>query len=280
VRADLHTHTTASDGTLSPEELVELAERADLDAIAVSDHDSIEGVGPALKASRDRRVTVIPAVELSAYDDGLDVHILGYHVDHHDVDLQSMLLRLRHARLERAVAMIDSLGSAGYPVQLEDVLELARASATHGSSHGSVGRAHIARALVEAGHVSSVQDAFERLIGRERPHFVRKPLSPPSEVVRAITAAGGLPVLAHPVVNGADRLIGSLVAHGLAGIEAFHFEHTDEQAASLERLAREEGLIVTGGSDFHGPEGPGPGLGAILAPPDAVGALAGASSHP
>lgn len=280
MRADLHVHTLASDGTVQPADVVREASLIGLDAIAITDHDSVEGIAPALRAGEVHGIHVIPGVELSAYDDdGRDIHILGYYVDHSDPDLLAMLLGLRHARLERAQRMIESLTQAGYELTVEEVLELAATSRGFGAPNGSVGRSHIARALVDAGHVQDIQDAFERLIGRTRPHYVAKPLSPPDGVVRTIRAAGGLPVLAHPAVNGADSLLDGLVAAGLAGIETHHFEHTGAQIADLTNLAQHRGLIATGGSDYHGPDGRGPGLGGVTAPADAVGRLRAAAGR-
>jgi predicted metal-dependent phosphoesterase TrpH len=266
MRADLHVHTTASDGTLSPSEVVNLASDRGLDAIAVTDHDSCEGVGPALRTAESIGLILIPAVEFSSYRDGLDVHILGYHLDHTDPSLVDVLLRLRHARLERALSMIVSLRDAGYGIDPEDVLRLA--------AGGSVGRSHIARVLVNDGHVSSIQQAFERILGRKRPHYVAKSLTTPEDVISLVRGYGGIPILAHPGVGSADTLIDSLVDAGLAGIEAYHPEHSEETSARLVDVAEQCGLVVTGGSDFHGPVGSGPDLASVLAPPDAVERLA------
>ena len=271
MRSDLHLHSTASDGTLSPSRIVELAAEAGLTTIALTDHDSVEGVAPALQSGQRHGVEVIPAVEFSAWREGLDAHILGYYIDHTDAALTETLLEFRHARLERALAMIESLTDAGFDISAEDVLQLA--------DGGSVGRSHIARALVNGGHVASVRDAFERLIGREKPHYVRKPLATPEEVVELVRTYGGIPVLAHPGVNRADELVSSLCDAGLAGIEAYHYEHTDEQTRELESLAESRELLVTGGSDYHGPGSPGPGLGGVPVPPDVVPRLKAAAGR-
>ena len=266
MRADLHVHTTASDGTFSPTEVVHFALERNLDAIAVTDHDSCEAIGPAMDAAKAVGLLLIPAVEFSSYREGLDVHVLGYHLDHTDPSLTDLLLGLRHARLERALTMIVSLRDAGYEIDQEDVLRLA--------AGGSVGRSHIARVLVNDGHMPSIQDAFEQLIGRERPHYVAKPLTTPEDVISLVRERGGIPVLAHPGVGSADTAIESFIDAGLLGIEAYHPEHTQEMTERYVGIAEQRGLVVTGGSDFHGPAGPGPEFASVLAPTDAVGRLA------
>jgi hypothetical protein len=258
--ADLHTHTTASDGTLAPSELVAAAADAGLDILAVSDHDSVEGVPPALDAAERAGITVIPAVELSALDRERDVHLLGYFIRHTDTRFTERLLELRRGRLERAVAMVEALDGAGHAVSLDDVLSHA--------GDGAVGRSHVARALLGRGSVGSVDEAFRDLIGRDQPFYRRKPLLGPTEVIGIIHAAGGLAVLAHPCVGGVDDLIGDLVAAGLDGVEAYHPEHTRGDTQRMLDAARESGLLVTGGTDYHGPGHPGPPLGTV-GPPDA-----------
>ncbi len=260
VSADLHTHTSASDGTLTPSELVSAAVGAGLDVLAVSDHDSVEGVPPALHAGEPLGITVIPAVELSALDRERDVHVLGYFIDHTDAHFTERLLELRRGRLERAVAMIEALDDAGYAISIDDVL-------AH-SGGGAVGRSHVARALVGRRSVATVDEAFSDLIGRDRPFYRRKPLLEPSEVIEVIHDAGGLAVLAHPCVGGVADLIEGLADVGLDGIEAYHPEHTRPDTLRMLEAASELDLLVTGGSDYHGPDHPGPGLGAV-GPPSA-----------
>lgn len=253
--ADLHTHTTASDGTLTPTELVMSAVTVGLDVLAVSDHDSVEGVPSALKAAEPLGLMVIPGVELSAHEGGRDVHVLGYFIDYEDTSLTERLFELRRGRLERAIAMIDALDDAGYAVSIDDVL-------AH-SGEGAVGRSHVARALVDRGSAASVDEAFGDLIGRDRPFYRRKPLIDPAEVVGLIHDAGGLAVLAHPCVGSVADLIAGMAAAGLDGLEAYHPEHTPADTARMLEVARERDLLVTGGSDYHGPSHPGPGLGAV-----------------
>lgn len=259
MRFDLHVHTTASDGTLTPAELVGLAVETGLVAVAVTDHDSVDGVPEALSASKKLdSVRVIPGVELSAVHGGRDVHILGYFIDHEDAKLSMHLADLRAARRRRAEAIVGALRAAGYVIELDEVLAL--------SDGGAVGRSHVARALVERGHADDVSDAFGRLLGRGRPFYFPKDIRTPAEVLRMVLAAGGVPVLAHPGVTGIDDLVPELVTEGLAGIEAYHAEHDEAQQARYSAMADHMGLLVTGGTDYHGPSAPNPELGSIDMP--------------
>lgn len=265
MRFDLHLHTTASDGHLSAEQLVKAAIAAGMDAIAVTDHDSVASVGPALSAADGTGLTVIPGVELSSTHEGRDVHILGFFVDVSDEVFQSRLGMLRDARMERAEGMVTALAQAGYAITLDEVLEL--------SGGGAVGRSHIARALVDRGHAGSVAQAFGELLGRGRPFYRPKPVATPVEVVGMIQNAGGISVLAHPAVTQVDELILDLVEAGLAGLEAYHGEHSVEDRERYVSLACDLRLIVTGGSDFHGPTAPGVPLGGVDMPESVLPAL-------
>ncbi len=256
---DLHVHSTASDGSFSPAQLVTSALDKGLQAMALTDHDSVEGIPKALEAAEGTSLLVIPGVELSAVHDGYDVHILGYFIDHTDPDLLARLVELRTARRERAEEMVAALHEAGIDVTIDEVLMLAEG--------GSVGRSHVARALVRRGHAADIAEAFDRYIGRGRPYYIPKPSTTPSQAVRTILDAGGVPVLAHPAVTGVEYLIPDLVDVGLIGVEAYHAEHTPAQAESLARTAEQYGLIVTGGSDYHGPDSPGGDLGSAKMPP-------------
>ncbi|MBI5231359.1 MAG: PHP domain-containing protein [Coriobacteriales bacterium] len=264
MRADLHAHTTASDGTLTPTELVEHALANGLDVIAVTDHDSVEGIAEALEAAEGTPLTVIPGVELSAVHDGRDVHVLGYFVSPTDAHLAGHLADLRTARLARANSIVQALRDSGYEIDIEDVLAL---------TSGAVGRSHVARALVSRGHATSVGDAFDRLLGRGRPFYLGKDVRDPVDVVRVIVEAHGLPVLAHPGVTDVDSAIPPMLEAGLVGIEAHHAEHTPEQRERYTALANELGLLVTGGTDFHGPGAPNPDLGSIDLPDGVASAL-------
>jgi predicted metal-dependent phosphoesterase TrpH len=265
MRADLHTHTTASDGALTPEALVAHAISRGLDVLAVTDHDSVAGVSNAIEAAEGSRVLIIPGVELSAVHDGRDVHVLGYFIDYEDPHLLAHLEDLRLARLHRAESIVEALQQAGYDLRIDDVLALA--------GGGSVGRSHVARALVNGGHVESIPDAFADLLGRGKPFYVTKDVRSPVEVLDVIRSAGGLSVLAHPGVTRVDDLLPELIEAGLSGIEAYHAEHSDEDRVRYARMAEEHGLLVTGGSDYHGIGSPSADLGDVDLPAGAAEGL-------
>jgi predicted metal-dependent phosphoesterase TrpH len=271
MKADLHVHSTASDGLLAPAGLVALALERAIDVLAITDHDSVDGVAAALAAAAGSPLTVVPAVELSATRDGRDVHVLAYFVDHTNPNLLSRLSDLREARLRRAERMVDALREAGYDLALDEVLAL--------SAGGAVGRSHVAQALVHAGHASSIQEAFQRYIGRGRPFYVAKDTRPASEIVGALAAGGAIPVLAHPGVSDCIDLVDPLIAHGLRGVEAYHADHTHVQRDDCVALAARLGLLVTGGTDYHGPGAPNPELGSVDVPSEAVEALLDAGAR-
>ncbi|MCL6634177.1 MAG: PHP domain-containing protein [Peptococcaceae bacterium] len=243
--ADLHVHTTASDGTDSPGEVVALAKKLGLGALAITDHDTLEGIEPALAAGRLHRVEVIPGVELSSEHRGEEIHILGYLLDLQNRELAERLAFFRSARVHRMEKMVKKLQGFGFPVDMDRVMAIA--------GPGSVGRPHLAAALVEVGAVETAAEAFERYIGCGRPAYVPRCKLNPVEAVRLIRSAGGVPVLAHPGLNNTAGLFRELVESGLAGLEANHPLHSREQVSYYRRLARKYGLLTTGGSDYHGP---------------------------
>lgn len=265
---DLHVHSTASDGVLAPDAIVVDAKRLGLRAIALTDHDSVEGVASALKAGERLDLTVVPAVELSARaEDGRDMHILGYRVDHTDQRLLARLLELRDRRRARALKMIEALREGGYGLDPDAVMRLA--------GEGAVGRAHIARALESSGKVSSAGAAFRDLIGHGKPFYVPKPGVRPEDIIALIRQSCGLAVLAHPGISRVDDLLGGLVAAGLQGVEVWHSEHSAADTKRYAEVARRRGLLATGGSDFHGPRSSGGGkrLGAVDVPDSVLDAL-------
>lgn len=252
---DLHCHTTASDGTLTPSELVRLAARRGLRAIAITDHDTTAGLDEALAASCDLRIEVIPGVEINTDVPQGEVHILGYYVNWHDAGFQQALARLREGRLARAKRMVRKLADLGVPVSLERVLEIAGPAA--------VARPHVAQALVEAGHVADTNEAFERYIGRTGPAYAERMKFTPAQAVQLIRSVGGVPVYAHPVIAGfaepisepldLETMLSELCAAGLMGLEAYYAGYPGYVVDELIGLARKYGLFVTGGSDYHGP---------------------------
>jgi len=260
---DLHLHTTASDGRLTPSEVVQLALERGLTAIALTDHDTTDGVAEAQAAAAGTGLEVIASVEINTESDAGDVHFLGYFVDPDDAAFQNHLATLRDARLGRARRMAEKLAALGMPLDWERVQAIA--------GEGAVGRPHVARALLERGYVATLGEAFEKYIGHEGPAYVPRYRLTPEEAIAAIQAAGGVAVLAHPAEAGTIPLIPRLVAGGLDGLEVYYPEHTPEDRDTLLALAEQYGLAVSGGSDFHAPDDPHHApLGSVWVPPEAV----------
>lgn len=262
---DLHLHSTASDGAHAPAELVRLAHAAALPAIAITDHDTVAGTAEVHAATAGLPIVAIPGVELSAGLGDRGMHILGYHIDHTDARLLARLADLRRIRLERAERIVHALAHDGFRITVADVLASA--------DEGSVGRAHIARLLVETGQAPSVSEAFRTLLGKTAPYYIPKPVHTPEEIVAWIAEAGGVAVLAHPGLSEVDDLIPGLVAAGLAGLEVYHPSHDATRTEQYALLAASLGLIATGGSDFHGLNREGDTLGSVSVPERVVADL-------
>lgn len=243
---DLHLHTTASDGRLAPEEVVRLAAGRGLTVIAITDHDSVEGVLPALEAATAfPPLRVIPGVEINTDAPSGAVHILGYFMDYEDMEFQSGLKVLRHSRELRAKKMIAKLDGLGVHVDWQRVQELA--------AGGSMGRPHIAQVMLENGHISSFEEAFIKYIGRRGPAYVTRVRLSPVEAVQMVVRAGGLPVLAHPAdINNLEALVVKLKGVGLVGLEAYYNGYRRSTVQRLVGLAKNHALLTSGGSDFHG----------------------------
>ncbi|MBI3089935.1 MAG: PHP domain-containing protein [Candidatus Tectomicrobia bacterium] len=242
--ADLHMHSTCSDGQRSPAEMVRAAAQVGLDAISLTDHDEVGGLDEAIAEGRACGVEVIPGIELSVIMDGRDIHLLGYFFDHHDLELRDFIRRFNECRLQRVHAMVRRLAELGAPLEVEAVLAK--------STHGAIGRPHVAAALLEAGHVASVSEAFERFIGNDGPAYVAKYPFTPEEGVQLIHRLGGVTSLAHPGLYPDDGIVERFVTVGVDGLEIEHPKHTESQRSRFYRIAREHGLLVTGGSDCHG----------------------------
>lgn len=247
MKADLHMHSTASDGVHAPGELMNLAAGQGCTHVALTDHDSMAGIPAAREAAKRLGMRLIPGVELSCGAQK-EIHILGYGCDPEDAALRAFCERRLLQREARAEAMVERLCALGKPVEMRRVRELAQ---------GAIARPHVARALLEAGHVASVSDAFDRYLKPGKPAYVPKEDVKVSEAVRVIMQAGGVAVLAHPMElkmgeTQLTSLVGEWKAQGLAGVEAIHPSAQGNHAAFLTRMARREGLLVTGGSDFHG----------------------------
>ncbi len=264
-RVDLHLHSSASDGSHTPAELVRLCLDCGLHYIGLTDHDTTGGIPEALDAAWGTPLTVMPGVEISTETDGPnEVHILGYCIDHQSKSLQERLTRLRESRYERAHKMLDLLEQNGCPVSWQQVSSLA--------GTGSIGRPHIAQAMVQARYVESVEMAFQRYLGRGAPAYVPRAKLLPAEAIQLVLEAGGVPVLAHP--SRIMEQVPALVRAGLQGIEAYYYGYPEPEVAYILGIAEKHGLIVTGGTDFHGvgiTSAPEPG--AVYVPESAVEAL-------
>ncbi len=243
---DLHLHTLASDGRLTPTELVSLAAGQGLKTVAVTDHDTTDGLEEAFDAAREfPDLRVIPGIELSADVPGDEVHVLGYFLDPGNAELQAELLRFRRGRVDRAKTMVEKLAQLGIHVEWERVQSFA--------GDGAVGRPHIAMALVEAGYCKEPKDAFPEYLGRNGLAYVERAKLTPAEAVGIIKRAGGAAVLAHPAyMNDMEAGIANLADIGLAGMEVHYAKYSDDIIRQLGRLARQYDLIPCGGSDYHG----------------------------
>lgn len=241
--ADLHIHTSFSDGYLTPEHVVQLAKQIGLNTIAITDHDTVGGVSPAIIAGKAHGIDVIPAVELNTKLDSLEVHILGYYVDHNSLELHQALAASRETRMRRAQMMIEKLNALNIDIEYEAVERLA--------GHSALGRPHIARVLCEHGYADSVQEAFNRYLKVGAPAYVGLIKWNPFEAIDIIKKAGGIAVLAHPGSYKADHLLPELIARGLRGIEVYCLKHSPGQTEHYRELAESNGLLITGGSDFH-----------------------------
>jgi predicted metal-dependent phosphoesterase TrpH len=253
---DLHAHTTASDGSDTPTELVHNAVAAGLQTLAVTDHDTTGGwdEAAAAVAGLDVPFALIRGTEFSCIHDGGDdgrisLHLLGYLFDPEAEALKAERARLRESRLGRGEAIVDNLAAAGYPISWQQVVDIA--------DGGAVGRPHIGQALLQAGVVDSVSDAFAHLLSSSSPYYVPKLEMPVEVAIELIRQAGGVPVIAHPWARRRGRILDeaalrSLVAPGLLGIEVDHLDHAPDDRARLAELAAELGLVRTGSSDYHG----------------------------
>jgi predicted metal-dependent phosphoesterase TrpH len=282
MRIDLHTHSSASDGTESPAELLASARAAGLDVVALTDHDTTAGWSVA-EASRPAGLTVVPGMELSCRwfpDDQppISVHLLAYLFDPAHPGFAAERARLRDERLERGQRIVGALAAAGYAVSWERIVER--------SDGGVVGRPHIAGALVEAGAADSVDHAFATLLHHGSPYYVAKADTDVREGITLVRAAGGVPVFAHGLATKRGRIVGddaiaAMVEAGLLGLEVDHPDHSADERAHLRGLAADHGLITTGSSDYHGTNKATP-IGACTTDPDQFEAVlaAGTGSAP
>ena len=253
--ADLHIHSTASDGTLTPKEIVKIALEKGLSCISLTDHDTTDGIEKAMEAARGTDLEVIPGVEINTDWDGAEIHILGYYLDYQLPFFQAFLREMRLSRELRVEAMVKKLADIDVNLTYERVLEIA--------GEGAVGRPHLARAMMEKGYVSSIKDAFERYLGYGKPGYVPRTKMDPYTAIAVIERAKGIPVLAHPGLANRDNLIPAFTKKGLLGIEVNYPFHTPEMVEQYQWFCRKFCLVMTGGTDFHGPGTEYPSLGTV-----------------
>ncbi|MNU57443.1 hypothetical protein D3C71_465640 [compost metagenome] len=249
-RYDLHTHTQASDGMNAPAENVRLAKQKGLAGIAITDHDTVAGISEAMEAGKRIGLDVIPGVEISTRAAGKDIHVLGYYLQYEDERLCSRLEHLRTVRETRNERIIEKLNDLGIPITMNEVISgLGREL----GPDDSVGRPHIADVLVQKGAVADLREAFDKYLAEGAAAYISLPKVSPVEAITWIKEAGGAPVIAHPGLYGDDDLVRHIIKEGQpAGIEVYHSDHGPEEEGRYSDMAREYGLIMTGGSDYHG----------------------------
>lgn len=262
LKIDLHSHSTISDGTLSPSELVRAAARGGVNILALTDHNTTNGLEEAAEEAGRWKLTLIPSIEINTSTHL--IHILGYFLDYKNAQFQDALARSRDARRLRAKRMVENLQKIGVGITMELVDEVAKGA--------SLGRPHVADTLVKMGIVEKRQDAFDKFLKKGLPGYAGEAGLSPKEAIELIRSVGGIPSLAHPAVNEQDNHLPELIQFGLLGIETYYLSHSQERVSHYEKLAREKGLLMTGGSDFHGPgSGVGPSQpGDIFVPEEVV----------
>ncbi|MBI4310993.1 MAG: PHP domain-containing protein [Chloroflexi bacterium] len=261
VEVDLHLHTTLSDGRLSPTELVRLVAKNGLKVVAITDHDITDGLEEAFEAAKAfPQLTIIPGVELSTDIPGNEVHMLGYYMDYKGARFQATLSRFREGRVGRAQEMVRKLAELGMPVEWERVVQIA--------GEGTIGRPHIAQALVEKGYFQYPQQAFERHLGRNGLAYAEREKMTPQEAVRLVREAGGVAAIAHPAsLFGLVNVLAQLKQAGMQGMEVHYAEYDGPTRTRLAGAARRHGLLPCGGSDYHAFGTPGERLPGDLGPP-------------
>ena len=243
--ADLHVHTFYSDSTFSPLDVVSCAKERGLAAIAICDHDTVDGIDPCMAIGLEKGVEIIPGIEMSVEKMDAEIHILGYFIDWKQEWLRKKLKEIQDSRVERLFVMIDKLKAAGVNIEAEDVFKIS-------VNKGSVGRLHVAKAMLSSGAIKNLREAFDKYIGFAKPCYVPYTKLSPQETMELILKAGGVPVIAHPKLMGNDEHIGEFVGYGLRGLEVYHTDHKPNISKRYEALAKELGLLMTGGSDCHG----------------------------
>ena len=259
--ADLHIHTTFSDGSYKPEEIIDMAQKKDFKTIAISDHDTLDGINPALEYASNKDIEVIPAIEFSTFEGKAEIHILGYFIDHEDDYLRKIVKKIFDSRKIRAQKMVELLNKQNIDITYNEVKNMA--------SDDYIGRPHIAKLMIKKGYINEMKDAFtDQYIGNGGKAYVEKYKLSPVDAIDLILNTGGIPVLAHPVfINHGEAMdkqdIKKLKDTGLLGLEVYHSKHNEKTIEYYKNIAQELDLLITGGSDFHGENSPGVNLGDI-----------------
>ena len=243
--ADLHVHTFYSDSTFSPEEVVSCAKERGLSAIAICDHDTVDGIDPCMAIGPGYGVEIIPGIEMSVEKMDAEIHVLGYFIDWKQDWLRKKLKEIQDSRVERLFVIIEKLKAVGIKIDAEEVFRIA-------VNKGSVGRLHIAKAMLNSGAIKNLREAFDKYIGFAKPCYVPYTKLSPKETMDLILKAGGVPVIAHPDLIGNDKYIDEFIDHGLRGLEVYHTDHKSHVSMRYEAMAKDLGLMMTGGSDCHG----------------------------
>jgi 3',5'-nucleoside bisphosphate phosphatase len=260
--ADLHLHTVFSDGTFTVRELISESLKENLSAISIVDHDNVAGIHPAIEISKAEGIEVLPGIELTAEYDGKEIHILGYLIDYRDEKLINKLEGLKKNRVERIYKITDKLREMGIDLNPQAVFDIAK--------YGTVGRLHVAMALVKEKKTASVQEAFYKFIGDKCPAYVGGFKLSPEQAIKTIKDVGGIPVLAHPYIIHDDELIFKLLDYGLMGLEVYYPEHSQSMVNFYSKFCENNGLLMTGGSDCHGSAKPEISVGCIRIPYELV----------
>lgn len=268
--ADLHTHTTFSDGTTTPQDLIKLASDRGLSCVAISDHDTVDGLAFAEASAQTCGVELVPSLELSSEYENSEVHILGFFIEYKKPSLLAKLKEIRADRVLRMREMVERLNTMGVNVDINKVLKIA--------GNATVGRMHLARILHQDKFISTTQEAFYKYIGEDCPAYVSNFKLKPKDAIELVLSSGGVPVLAHPYVLNNDNLIAEFTGYGLLGLEVYYPEHSPDMTGRYERFAAKFNLIKTGGSDYHGALKPQNPLGKIKVPYSVVEELRNAKT--
>ena len=264
MQIDLHIHTNYSDGTFTPGQAVEYASKIGIRAISIVDHDTTNGIEEAIQTGQRLSVEVVPGIELSAEElvpQGQEIHIIGYYIDWKSEPFQKKLLKIREARWLRAEKMLKKLSNLGIELKMDDLLQF--------SNIQSVGRLHVAKALMNKSHIQNIKEAFDKYLSPGRPVYEPKLRITPKEAIQDILELGGIPVIAHPMygIDKDETIVKELVSYGLMGIEVWHPKHSKNIRAYYKDIAKKYKLIATGGSDCHGPtDSRGPLMGSESVP--------------